>query len=159
MTNLRYSEYLESLTTAKRRVAEEAVNQYLAGEADMPTQVFNSQDLFQASRHLSNKDEEYIILICMDIRNQIIKKVEIAKGGLTTCGADIRTIMRTALLNNSVNIALVHNHPSRCDKPSKADDELTKKLQKACDLLCIRLLDHVIVAGNNYYSYRDYERL
>lgn len=69
-------------------------------------------------------------------------------------------IQRTfQLVSTAVSFIMVHNHPSGARKPSSADDRLTEAVKKAAETLDIRLVDHVIVAGNNYYSYADEGRL
>ena len=83
----------------------------------------------------------------------------ISCGGINTAPVDIRVIMKQALYYNAVSFIMVHNHPSGARKPSGADDRLTEAVKKAAETLDIRLLDHVIVAGNNYYSYADEGRL
>lgn len=60
---------------------------------------------------------------------------------------------------NAVSFIMVHNHLLGARKPSDADDRLTEAVKKAAGTLDIRLLDHVIVAGNNYYSYADEGKL
>ena len=155
MANEYFTNYLDGLTKKQRMVAEEAVSQYLASESKDVTKITCSEDLFRVSRHLSCQDVESLYLICLNRRLNVIKKVEISRGGLDYCSVDIRVVMREALINNSVNIAIVHNHPTGVPMPSKADEQLTKSIKKACDLLNICLSDHVIVAGNKYYSFYE----
>ena len=72
---------------------------------------------------------------------------------------DVRLIMQTALLAHSSSIILAHNHPSGQLKPSSQDDRITKKIKEAAKLMDIRIQDHLIVTGDNYYSYADEGRL
>lgn len=68
--------------------------------------------------------------------------------------------MQTALVSNATAIVLAHNHPSGNTLPSGQDDGLTRKIKSACDLMDIRLLDHLIVTPyDSYYSYNDEGRL
>ncbi len=93
--------------------------------------------------------------------NKLITKRKIASGGLTATAVDVRMVLKTALENNAVGIALAHNHPSGSVKPSKQDIELTKTIKEAAKIMDIRVLDHIIIgehfsAGNvNYYSFFD----
>lgn len=155
MANEYFSDYLDGLTKKQRMVAEEAVNQYLASESKSVTKITCAEDLFRVSRHLSFQDVESLYLICLNTKLNIIKKVEISRGGLNQSLVDVRVVMREALLNNSVSIAIVHNHPTGEPMPSKEDKQLTENIKRACDLLKIRLTDHVIVAGNKYYSFYE----
>lgn len=155
MANEYFTNYLDGLTKKQRMVAEEAVSQYLASESKGVTKITCAEDLFRVSRHLSFQDVESLYLICLNTRLNIIKKVEISRGGLNESLVDVRVVMREALINNSVNIAIVHNHPTGEPMPSKADEQLTKNIKAACDVMHIRLTDHVIVAGNKYYSFYE----
>jgi DNA repair protein RadC len=79
----------------------------------------------------------------------------ISHGGITEVSVDIRIIMREAVLANTTILAVCHNHPSGSITPSRYDDQLTISLKKACDVMRIHFLDHVIVADGCYYSYRE----
>ncbi len=92
--------------------------------------------------------------------NKIIGYTTISEGGLTSTIVDVRVIMQTALVSNASSIILTHNHPSGNVKPSYQDDNLTKKIKAACELMDIRLLDHIIVTPyDSFYSYCDEGRL
>jgi DNA repair protein RadC len=73
--------------------------------------------------------------------------------------ADIRKIMRIAIEKNATAVVLAHNHPSGNLNPSREDDCTTHNLVEACKVMNIRMLDHLIVAGNRYYSYAEDGRL
>ena len=77
----------------------------------------------------------------------------------TTIAVDVRIVLREALVSNAVHIALCHNHPSGNPQPSRADDHLTDELRRACDAVQLRLIDHIVLADGNYYSYADAGRL
>ncbi len=102
-------------------------------------------------------EEMWVLLL--NSSSKLIRKVRISCGGINTAPVDIRVIMKQALYYNAVSFIMVHNHPSGARKPSSADDRLTEAVKKAAETLDIRLVDHVIVAGNNYYSYADEGRL
>ena len=91
--------------------------------------------------------------------NRLIKKVRISHGGITEVSVDIRIIMREAVLANATIIAVCHNHPSGNLRPSTADNDLTNQLQRACQLMRIHFMDHVILTDGNYFSYRETGRL
>ena len=91
-------------------------------------------------------------MICLNNKNQIIGFSEVAKGGINYCYLDLKSIFKMALLCNSSKIILVHNHPTESPIASKDDMELTNKLKNACKLMDIQLLDHIIVAGNQFVS-------
>lgn len=88
--------------------------------------------------------------------NRIICTRIMSVGGITGTVADPRIILKTALEENAVSLVLCHNHPSGRLKPSKADEELTKKIRMAAGYLDIKLLDHVIVGETEeYFSFAD----
>ncbi len=102
--------------------------------------------------------EEFHALM-LNQRLKIIKKVRISHGGLTETPADVRVIMKEALLCNATAMAVCHNHPSGNARPSRQDDELTRIIKNACETMRIRLIDHVIITDGNYYSYNDEGKL
>ena len=102
--------------------------------------------------------EEFHILL-MNQNYRLIKSVKISQGGITETSADIRIMMREAVLNNATILAACHNHPSGRVTPSRADDELTQIIQKACQVMRIHFLDHVIVTDGAYYSYHEQGKL
>ncbi len=79
----------------------------------------------------------------------------ISKGGITGTVADPRVILKKAILEDAVNLIICHNHPSGSLKPSRADQELTKKLKEAAKLFDISLFDHIIVSESGYFSFAD----
>ena len=96
-------------------------------------------------------------LLC-DLLNQaakVIDKVRISRGGIDQTTADVRTILREALLQRAVQIVLIHNHPSGNPSPSHADRSLTELVRKAAQTMNIRLTDHIIVTDGKYYSFND----
>lgn len=79
----------------------------------------------------------------------------VATGGITEVVADVRLVLREALLGRATSIVLCHNHPSGSTRPSRHDDLLTDRLRQACEVMNIRLMDHVIVTDGRFYSYAD----
>ena len=102
-------------------------------------------------------EEAWILL--MNQNYKLIKQVRISRGGISETAVDVRIILKEALLCNATVVALCHNHPSNNARPSKDDDRLTERVKKACDIMRIYLLDHVIITDGNYYSYREEGRL
>ena len=102
--------------------------------------------------------EEFWILL-MNQNYKLIKKMRISHGGITEVAVDIRIILKEVLLANATILAVCHNHPSGNLRPSKEDDALTESLQKACRVMRIHFLDHVIVTDGHYYSYHEEGRL
>jgi DNA repair protein RadC len=91
----------------------------------------------------------------MNQNYRLIKELRIAHGGITEVAVDIRLLLKEALLCNATILAVCHNHPSGSIRPSKADDDLTQRILRACQLMNIKFLDHVIVTDGLYYSYHE----
>ena len=104
-----------------------------------------------------NIEECHVLLL--NNMHKVIDCVRIGSGGFTATLVDIRIVLREALLKRATSIALCHNHPSGNPKPSAEDDKITRSLQEACKIMNIRLVDHIVFAGSNYYSYFDEGRL
>ena len=102
--------------------------------------------------------EEFWVLL-LNQHHRLIKKVRISHGGITETSVDIRIIMREAVLANATILAVCHNHPSGSIRPSKYDDELTKSIHRACELMRIHFMDHVIITDGQYYSYHELGRV
>jgi DNA repair protein RadC len=98
-------------------------------------------------------EEAHIIL--MNQNYKLIKSVCISHGGITETAVDIRIIMKEAVTNNATILAFCHNHPSGNICPSRYDDELTKAIKRACEVMRIHFSDHVIVTDGAYYSYHE----
>lgn len=104
--------------------------------------------------------KETFKVLLLNNANKIIGYTTISEGGLTSTIVDVRVIMQTALVSNASAIILTHNHPSGNTRPSSQDDNLTKKFKAACEMMDIRLLDHIIVTPyDSFYSYCDEGRL
>ena len=98
--------------------------------------------------------EEFWVLL-MNQHYRLIKKLRISHGGITETAVDIRIIIKEAVLANTTILAVCHNHPSGNLSPSSQDDHLTKDIKRACELMRIHFLDHVIITDGQYYSYHE----
>jgi len=102
-------------------------------------------------------EEAWILLLNQNFK--LIHKVRISHGGITGVSVDVRIIIREALLHNATVVAFCHNHPSGSLHPSREDDALTQSIRKACEVMRLHLLDHVIITDGAYYSYHEQGRL
>jgi len=98
---------------------------------------------------------EIFAVILLNRANKIIHFEVISKGGITGTIADPRIIFKYALEKMATSIILSHNHPSGNLKPSKADEEITKKIKQAASFLDITILDHIIISEEGYFSFMD----
>ena len=101
---------------------------------------------------MQDLDVEEFWALFLNQHYRLIKKVRISHGGITETAVDIRIIIREAVLANCTILAVCHNHPSGNLSPSKDDDELTKSIKRACELMRIHFLDHVIITDGQYFS-------
>jgi DNA repair protein RadC len=98
--------------------------------------------------------EEFWVLL-LNRANRVIRKCQISQGGVAGTVADPKIIFKSALQELASGIILMHNHPSGNLTASQADIELTKKLAAGARLLEMQVLDHLIIAGQKYFSFAD----
>lgn len=98
--------------------------------------------------------EQFKILL-VNRANRVVRISDISMGGVASTVVDPKIVFSTALKANASGIILAHNHPSGKLYPSKEDDSVTKRMNKAGGILEVRVLDHLIVTKEGYYSYSD----
>ena len=139
----------------------------LAGESQRPDKdiINSSVDLYNIiAEKISDQHIEEFWAIYLNKKHRVTGTLRISSGGLTQTTVDIRLIFKGAIENNATALAVAHNHPSGSLKPSVEDNQLTRRIVEAGQLLNIRLIDHIIVGTggldtNDYYSYNDNGRL
>lgn len=99
-----------------------------------------------------NARTEHFNIVMLNSANQIIRIQEVSHGSLNACVIHPREVFRLAIAESAAGIILVHNHPSGNTEPSKADIEITKRLVQAGNIVDIRILDHLIIGGDEYTS-------
>lgn len=104
-----------------------------------------------------NHEEFYALYLSRS--NRVIRAVQISKGGISGTVADGKIIFNYGLESMASGIILAHNHPSGAAEPSASDVQLTESLKKFGSFIDVQILDHIIVAGNNYFSFADQGRL
>jgi hypothetical protein len=121
--------------------------------------VTSSMDAAAFIRNTFNQGEielqEQFIVLYLNQANNIIGYYRHSKGAINATVADVRIILATALKALAVSMIIAHNHPSGNLKPSRADEQLTQKLKESAANMDIKLLDHVIVTAQGYYSFAD----
>ena len=105
--------------------------------------------------HMQDLDVEEAWVLLMNQNFKLIKAQRISHGGISETAVDVRLLLKEALLSNATVLALCHNHPSGGTRPSTDDDNLTQRVKKACEVMRIYFLDHIIVTDGDYYSYRE----
>jgi len=102
---------------------------------------------------LRDEIRENFIVVCLNSSNRIIKYEIISTGILNSSLIHAREVFKTAFEHNSANIILIHNHPSGNIEPSNEDKNITRKLVEAGKIIDVNVFDHIIVAGNDYFSF------
>ena len=108
---------------------------------------------------LSDLPHEEFWVLYLNRKNEVIKKENISKGGVSGTIADSKIIFKSAIEQLASAIILCHNHPSGSLKPSAADISLTKKLKETGLMLDTPVLDHLIIGEKDYFSFADQELL
>ena len=98
--------------------------------------------------------EQFKVLL-LNRANKVIGVVNVSTGGVTGTVADPKLIFTAALKANACSLIASHNHPSGNLKPSRADEQLTQKIKQAGEFLDIKLLDHLIISSEGFYSFAD----
>lgn len=120
------------------------------------TRITSSVDIYELFHPLMADlpTEEFWVLL-LNRSNRVIDKVRISSGGIDQTTADVRTILREALLARATQMVLIHNHPSGNIQPSQEDKRITERIKGAGRLMNISVIDHVIVTDGAYYSFND----
>lgn len=111
------------------------------------------------SEELKNYDREVMCVVNLKQNGQPINFNIASMGALNESIAHPRELMKSIILSNAASVILVHNHPSGSLTPSKEDVMLTDRMQQVCELVGVKILDHVIIGGGNdrdYYSFMEH---
>ena len=125
-------------------------------DQDEKPKITCSRDVFELLKPtlMDVPHEEFWVLL-LNRANRVIKSVQVSQGGVSGTVADPRIIFKSALEELASGIILAHNHPSGNLTASQADIQLTRKLKDGARLLDVQVLDHLILAGQKYYSFAD----
>ena len=116
----------------------------------------SSRDVDAALRpRLADADAERFVAIALDAKNRPVAEVEVARGGLSACPVSPSDVFRSLIKEAAAGVVFVHNPPSGEPSPSAEDVELTERLRAAGELLGVRVLDHVIIGREGYFSFLD----
>jgi DNA repair protein RadC len=113
----------------------------------------DAADIFQP--FLADLKHEEFWLLFLSRSNKEINRMKLSQGGISGTVTDVRILMKKAVECLASGIILCHNHPSGNISPSEADIQLTHKIRDAGKLMDVNLLDHIIICGDNYYSFAD----
>jgi DNA repair protein RadC len=124
------------------------------------TKIRSSKDAFlELTNQFTDPHVEEFHILLLNQANELLSKHFVSRGGITGTVADIRVMARLAIEGKATGLIISHNHPSGQLHPSSADIEITQKIKKGLDLLDIKLLDHLILANNSYFSFSDQQMM
>jgi DNA repair protein RadC len=116
----------------------------------------NSRDLFQRYRaRFFSASKEYFLSLHLNSKNQLIREVLISIGSLSTSVVHPREVFAPAVRDSTAAVIFLHNHPSGDPAPSREDRECTHRLLRAGKILGIRVLDHIVLGHDEYFSFAD----
>lgn len=131
-----------------------------ANEKMKLTPMNSAEAIYQAmAPRLAHERKEHVLIILLDTKLQATRTVELSKGNANTALCEPRDVLHHVIINQAPAFVLVHNHPSGDPSPSRQDIALTKKIQQACEVMHLRLVDHVIIGRPShdrpqaYYSF------
>ena len=115
----------------------------------------SAREVAHLFRFLADEPRETLVVVHIDGRNTLTTWERISVGSSTTSIAHPKSVFQAALLKDACAVVLIHNHPSGKPDPSAEDDAITARMAACGHLMGIPLLDHVVVASDGYYSYRE----
>lgn len=121
---------------------------------DLPV-IQSADDAYPLLKDLQNEMVEKFTVLFMDTRHRVLALVVMFSGGMTESVVDVRILIKTALDIGATTFLIAHNHPSGDPKPSAEDRAITKKIEQAARLFDIRLLDHIVVGHEAYFSFAN----
>ena len=142
-----------------QNVAEVELSYRQKVKSSQRPQLRSSAEVADLLRLLWNQNKiefvEQFKVLLLNQANRVLGVLELSTGGVTATVADPKIIFVAALKANACGIIISHNHPSGNVKPSRADEELTEKIKNAGKFLDIKLLDHIIISNESYFSFTD----
>ncbi|MBD8128822.1 DNA repair protein RadC [Pantoea sp. 1B4] len=114
------------------------------------TSAEESAEFFRAK--LAGREREVFAVAFLNNQHQLIAYEELFMGGIASIEIQPREVARAALRLNAAAVIMSHNHPSFSKEPSRADEQITARLKKALELIAVRVIDHIVVAGNDAVS-------
>ena len=105
--------------------------------------------------YIGDNDRENFVVAMLDSKNKVIGINTVSVGSVNASIVHPREVLKPAILANAAGIIIGHNHPSGVTTPSCEDLEVTKRINQACDIIGITLLDHIVVSFEDYFSLKQ----
>ena len=131
------------------------IGKRLLRETNLPKKkIHNSSDLVNYYKPcMRDLKKEKFKAILLDVKNKIIKDIDISVGSLTESIVHPREVLKEIIKESAASVIFLHNHPSGESNPSKNDLDITDRLVEACNIIGIKVLDHIILGEDNYFSF------
>jgi DNA repair protein RadC len=156
---IRRTFYFIHMEPLQPQLAEIQVNYIPFIKPECQPKISSSAEAFQVLKAFYPKETVYVqetfIVLYLNRANRVLGGYKMSQGGLTGTVVDIRLLLSVALKTLSTGLILSHNHPSGNLMPSHADQELTSRIKQACNVMELKLLDHLILTEELYYSFAD----
>jgi DNA repair protein RadC len=110
-------------------------------------------------RVLQDQKIEIFKVLFLNKANAVLAEADLSVGTIDEAHVHPREVVKKALEYHATSLILVHNHPSGRTEPSAEDLHITRKIQTACESVSVKILDHIIIGGDSYYSFREHGRL
>lgn len=142
---------------------------YSVGEVDLiynrhipieqQTKVFTSKEAYEVLIKFTDlfkiELKEQFFVLCMNSNGNINAFTKLFEGSVNGCAVDVKNILQAALITNSTAIIIAHNHPSGNLNPSDLDVMITQRVKNACEIMDIKMLDHIVFTTKGYYSFHE----
>ena len=151
---VRMTKYTTKLTENKRVVLEKEVSMNYPTLSYAIKSPDDAATIGKEFMHIHEEPEEYMYMICMNVKNKVIGVFEISHGTVNASLVSPREVFQKALLANAVSVILMHNHPSGDSTASREDIDITKRLVEAGKIIGVEVLDHIII-GDRYASLKE----
>ena len=143
--------------TASRILAAAELGARIAAETPLGRKrIFAADDVYQMfAAEMSGEKQEIVTELLLNVKYEVIGRETVSKGGIMTAHVEPRDVFRPAVKRGATGVILVHNHPSGDPTPSEDDLKATEHIEKAGELIGIKLIDHIIIGSGRHVSLRD----
>jgi DNA repair protein RadC len=136
------------------KLVQEVAREFLRAKILEKSFYKSSQEIFDYLYHaMRGLKKEVFKVMYLTSQNQIIDTVDLSEGTVNSSSVSPREVIEGAIKNNAAALIFVHNHPSGATEPSQNDKSLTRELVYAGKVMQLRVLDHIIIGDNRYYSF------
>ena len=143
--------------TASRILAAAELGSRIASETPYGRKrIFAADDVYNMfAAEFSGEKQEIVTALLLNAKYEVIGRETVSKGGIVTAHVEPRDVFRPAVKRGATGVILIHNHPSGDPTPSEDDMSATEQIEKAGELIGVKLIDHIIIGSGRHVSLRD----